>query len=210
MEGRMIYALDLFGTGVFAVTGALAAVRKRMDIFGVTVVAMVTAIGGGTLRDLVLGRVPVFWVHDPWYIVVILTAAVGTFAWAWVMRHYTAQLLVADALGLAVFTVIGSQVALEAQGSALVAMMMGVMTGAVGGILRDVLCNEVPLILRKEIYATASLAGAIIYVAGARLKMDPEVVVPVAIAVVFLTRLAAIKWRLSLPVAREESGDKGA
>lgn len=206
----MIYALDLFGTGVFAVTGALAAVRKRMDIFGVAVVAMVTAIGGGTLRDLMLGRTPVFWVHDPWYIIVILAAAAATFAWAWIVHHYMGQLLVADALGLAVFTVIGSQVALAEQGSALVAIMMGVMTGAVGGIIRDVLCNEVPLILRKEIYATASLAGAIIYVAGARLKMDPDVIVPLAIAVVFLTRLAAIKWRLSLPVAREESDDEDA
>ena len=87
---------------------------------------------------------------------------------------------------------------------------MGVMTGAVGGILRDVLCNEVPLILRKEIYATASLAGAVIYVAGTRLEMNQNGIVPLAMAVVFATRLAAIKWRLSLPVAREESGDKGA
>jgi uncharacterized membrane protein YeiH len=206
----MIYVLDLFGTGVFAVTGALAAVRKRMDIFGVAVVAMVTAIGGGTLRDLMLGRVPVFWVRDSWYIVVILAATVGTFAWAWVVRHYVAHLLVADALGLAVFTVIGSKAALAEHASALVAIMMGVMTGAVGGIFRDVLCNEVPLILRKEIYATASLAGAIIYVAGARWEMNQNLIVPPAMAVVFLTRLAAMKWQLSLPVAREKSGDEGA
>ncbi len=202
----MIYVLDLFGTAVFAITGALAAVGKRMDIFGVTVVAMVTAVGGGTLRDLVLGREPVFWVGDPTYLIVILAAAVGAFAWAWTMRHYMTQLLVADALGLAVFTVIGSQVALAQQAHALVAIMMGVMTGAVGGILRDVLCNEVPLILRKEIYATASLAGAIIYVVGTRLELSQNAIIPFAMATVFLIRLAAIKWQLSLPVAHEDSG----
>ncbi len=200
----MIYVLDLFGTAVFAITGALAAIGKRMDIFGVAVVAMVTAIGGGTLRDLVLGREPVFWVGDPTYLVVILAAAIGAFIWAWSMRHYMTQLLIADALGLAVFTIIGSQVALGRQAHALVAIMMGVMTGAVGGILRDVLCNEVPLILRKEIYATASLAGAIIYVAGARLNLNPNLIIPLAMAAVFLIRLAAIKWKLSLPVAHKQ------
>lgn len=206
----MIYILDLFGTAVFAVTGALAAMRKKMDIFGVTVVATVTAVGGGTLRDLLLGRVPPFWVADPGYILAILFAAVATFLCARKMRHHMPQLLVADALGLAVFTVIGSKVAVAANTNPLIAAIMGVMTGALGGILRDVLCNEVPLILRREVYATASLGGALVYVAGTRLHLDQSTIVPLAMAVTLLTRLAAIKWRLSLPVAKEESGDGDA
>jgi len=205
----VIYALDLFGTAVFAVAGTLAAGRKRMDAFGVIVVAMVTAVGGGTLRDLVLDADAVFWVRDPNYLYVGVAAALVTF---FVARRFALQgrgLLVADAFGLAVFTVIGTQKGLAAGAPAAVSVLLGVMTGVAGGIIRDVLCGEaVPLILRKEIYATASLAGAVVFAVLWRMQWPQPVRVALAVLVVLGIRLAALRWGFSLPVMRTREGGR--
>jgi uncharacterized membrane protein YeiH len=147
--------------GVFAASGALAAGRKSFDWIGVGVIAVVTAIGGGTLRDLLLDRHPIFWIADTTYLWVVLAAAVATLLYVRRRRPPNGSLLVADALGLALFTISGAQVA-EAQGlPALIVVTMGAITGAAGGVLRDVLCNEVPLLFgRATLYATAAIAGA--------------------------------------------------
>ena len=202
----MLYALDLAGTAVFAVTGALAAGRKRMDLFGVLVVALVTAIGGGTVRDLVLGRTPVFWVRDPAYLGVGLGAGLAAFAGARAFRAHRHALVVADAFGLAIFTLVGAQVALRAGFSAPIAVVMGTMTAATGGLIRDVLCNEVPLILRREVYATASLAGGAGYAVLLRAGASEAWAGALAGTAVLLVRLAAIRWGLSLPVLRAGRG----
>ncbi|MFB3879607.1 MAG: trimeric intracellular cation channel family protein [Armatimonadota bacterium] len=205
----MIYLLDLFGSGVFAMTGALAAGRKRMDVFGVIVVSIVTALGGGTLRDLVLARGPVFWVSNSTYLIVAGGAGLLTFAFGRMAQQSTRVLPVLDAVGLAVFTVIGCQKAAEAQiGSGLIVAVMGVMTGVAGGVARDVLCGEIPLVLRKEIYATASLLGGAVFVALWRLGIGGVESVSIAGAVVLAMRLSAIHWRLALPVftAGEDEG----
>jgi uncharacterized membrane protein YeiH len=199
----MIHLLDLFGTAVFAATGALAAGRKHMDVFGVVVVALVTALGGGTARDVVLGVGPVFWVQDVAYIVVAACAAVGTFVLARFTRMPERALLVADAFGLAVFTAIGAQKAFAAGAGGIIAVIMGVMTGVVGGMLRDVLCAEIPLILRKEIYATASLAGGTAFVLLRSGDVDRLAATAAAVVIVLVVRLAAIHWRLSLPLFPE-------
>jgi uncharacterized membrane protein YeiH len=212
----MIHLLDLFGTAVFAATGALAAGRKHMDVFGVVVVALVTALGGGTARDIVLGVGPVFWVQDAAYVVVAVCAALSTFVLARFARLPERALVVADAFGLAVFTAIGAQKAFAAgaataSGAAgaigLIAVIMGVMTGVVGGMARDVLCGEIPLILRKEIYATASLAGAVAFVLLRGNGAGRVPATAVAVAVVLVVRLAAIHWRLSLPLFPERGGE---
>ena len=199
----VIHILDLFGTAVFALTGALVAGRKRMDVFGVVVVALVTAVGGGTVRDLVLGR-PVFWVADVVYVIVATATALATFMTVRLVSSVAGRLrwalLGADALGLAVFTVIGAEKATAAGVHALVVVIMGVMTGVAGGIVRDVLCGEIPLVLRKEIYATASLAEALSYRALERAGASPAVAVAAGAATVLAIRLAAIRWGLSLPV----------
>ena len=197
----LLYALDLFGTAVFAASGALAAGRRHMDLFGVFVVAGVTAVGGGTTRDLLLDRHPVFWIDDPTYLAVIAGAALLTFLYTKRFESPRSTLMVADAFGLAVFTVIGAQVATQAGVSSVVVVLMGVTTGAVGGVIRDVLCNDVPLILRQEIYATASLSGGVVYVLLGPL-LPPEVQLLAAPLVVFAARMTGIWWHLSLPAYR--------
>jgi len=196
----VIYFLDLFGTAVFAITGSLAAGRKRMDIFGIVVVAAVTALGGGSLRDLILGARPVFWVSDPAYILVTTIAALLTFIAGRFWELHSRLLVVADAFGLAAFTVIGAQKALDAGVARGIVVLMGVLTGVAGGMVRDVLCGEIPLILRKEVYATASLLGALVFVALMSLGLSRPVLLVVSMLTILLVRLAAIRWGLSLPV----------
>ena len=197
---QLFYLADLFGVAVFAITGALMAGRKSMDLFGVLVIAVITALGGGTLRDLILDNHPVSWIRDDTYIAVATLAAVGTVVWVRLTRpiHETG-LLVADAFGLAVFTVIGTEVAMQHQVPLSTAVIMGVMTGVAGGVMRDIICNEIPLIFKKEIYATACIAGALVFI-GLRLLQTPHWLdTGIAMFTVLGIRMAAIRWRFSLP-----------
>jgi len=202
----MIYLLDLFGVMVFAVTGSLAAGRKHLDLFGVVVLALATALGGGTLRDLILGAHPIFWVADPFYLAVAGSAALFIFMAPKRPSISSSLLQSADGVGLAVFTVIGCQRAMDLGAPSSICMIMGVMTGVVGGMIRDMLTNEIPLILRKEIYATASLAGAIIYVIFARHLHMENLAALLAISFTLTLRLAAIRWQLSLPAFHNDEG----
>jgi uncharacterized membrane protein YeiH len=200
--------LDLLGVVTFAVTGALAAMRRRMDVFGVVVVATVTALGGGTLRDLLLGNSPVFWVEQVEYL--LLAAIVGGLTCV-VARWFEQRglaLLVFDAIGLATFTVIGVTVAAGAGASPVAAAVMGMITGVVGGVIRDVLCNEVPLILRSEIYAIASLIGAGAFILATKLGATEVWAVPGAMLVTLIIRLIAIVGGLSLPVVHRRDQDR--
>ncbi len=196
----LIYILDLFGVAVFAITGSLAAGRKHMDVFGVVVLAIVTALGGGTIRDLVIDAGPVFWVSDPVYLLVAAVAALVTFL---VGRFYDFPrhtLLTADALGLAVFTVVGIERSLAFEIYPGIAVVMGIMTGVAGGMLRDVLSGEIPLILSREIYATASLCGAVVFIVILTAFQSHAFAVVASILVTLSLRLSAIRWNLSLPV----------
>jgi uncharacterized membrane protein YeiH len=206
----MIYFLDLFGTAVFAIAGALAGGRKRMDLFGIVVVALATALGGGTIRDAVLGEGRVFWVADYTYVIVGSVAALVTFITVRFVLLPGSLMLVADAFGLAVFTVIGAHRSLAAGTGAFVAMIMGMTTGVAGGMVRDILCGEIPLVLRKEVYAVASLIGGGLYAATAALGASDPVAMTIAVLVTLGVRVAAIHWGLSLPVfaqpGREDRG----
>jgi len=200
--GDVLYALDLFGTIVFAISGALAAGRRHMDVFGVVVIAAVTAVGGGTTRDLLLDRHPVFWIDDGLYLVVIVGAALVTFFYTRYVRPPESALLYADAFGLAVFAVVGARVALDhGAGPAIVVLMAGI-TATVGGMIRDVLCDETPLILRREIYATAALGGGALYLTLQSLGLGAWGAASATIVAVTLLRLAALKWTLHLPSFR--------
>jgi uncharacterized membrane protein YeiH len=194
-----LHYLDLLGTVVFALTGLLAASRKQLDLFGAIVIAMVTAIGGGTLRDLILGQ-PVFWITQPIYIYVIVVSALFLFFYARFRPAPVKLLLFLDALGLAVFTVIGAQKAMALGLSDPIVIMTGIMTGAAGGVIRDVLVGEVPLIFRKEIYATASFMGASVLLVLMQTIDSPELAMTLAILVVLLLRIFAILKNYSLPV----------
>jgi len=194
-----LHYLDLLGTVVFAITGLLAARRKQLDLFGAIVIAMVTAIGGGTLRDLIIG-VPVFWTQNDIYIYVVVVAAMALFFLARFKRLPVKMLLFLDALGLAVFTVIGTQKAMALGLSDPIVIMTGIMTGVVGGIIRDVLVGEVPLVFRKEIYATASFTGASIFLLMEHAGFSIDIVVIVSIVITLLMRVLAIMYNIELPV----------
>ncbi|MBN2647724.1 MAG: trimeric intracellular cation channel family protein [Thiotrichales bacterium] len=191
--------LDFLGTVVFAITGLLAARRKQLDLFGAIVIAMVTAIGGGTLRDLIIG-VPVFWTQNDLYIYIVVITTILFFFMARLHRLPVKLLLFLDALGLAVFTVIGTQKAAELGFSDPIAIMTGVMTGVVGGMIRDVLVGEIPLVLRKEIYATASFVGASLLLGLGHLEMEQDVAIVLAILVTMALRVWAIVYKIELPV----------
>ena len=203
----VLYLLNMFGAAVFAVSGALTAGRKSLDPFGVIVIAVITAIGGGTIRDLLLDNRPIFWIADPAYLVVILAAALATLVYARFRRPPRGSLLVADAFGLALFTVTGAQTAEAAEVSGLIVILMGTITGVAGGILRDVLCAEIPLILRREIYATASIAGASVYVLWNELAPSSQTAVLVPMALIFTLRLAAIRLDLHVPPVSPKDRD---
>jgi len=201
---KIIYGLDLFGVAVFAVSGSLAAGRKRMDVFGVIVLGLVTALGGGTLRDVLLDAGPVFWVEDRVYLLVAVASSLATFVAARLISIPWQGLLISDALGLAVFMAIGTAKALAVTGAPSVAMVMGVMTGVAGGMVRDVLSAEVPLVLRKEIYATAALCGSLVYVILNGLGRSNITCLALAAMTTLAIRLAAIHWNLSLPVFKSK------
>ena len=195
----VLYLLALLGVAFFAVSGALRAGEKGMDFFGVLVIAAITATGGGTLRDMLLGIQPVFWIKDTAFLLVSLAAATITVLYARLREPPSSSLLVADAFGLAVATVFGAQAAAQVGAPPLIVIVMGVTTGVAGGILRDVLCAEVPLILRKEIYATASLAGAVAYVPLNEVAQANPAITVVPMAIVFAVRLAAIRFGIHRP-----------
>ena len=193
--------MDFVGVFAFAVSGALRAGREGMDLFGVLVVAAVTAIGGGTVRDLLLGE-PVYWLSDVTYLYVIAAAAVCTLVYTRFRQPPRGALLVADAFGLAVFAVLGARAGLEAGYSPLVAVIMGAITAVVGGAVRDLLVRETPLILRREIYATAAIAGATTYVVLNAWNLGNALVVTASIAVGLALRLIAVRFALNLPTER--------
>lgn len=195
----MIALLDLAGVAVFAISGTLAATQARLDLFGVIVIAAVTAIGGGTLRDLLLGRHPVFWVADPKPLYVIVSASLLTLVYVRVLPIPDDALLVADAMGLAVFALVGAQLAEGTKCSAFVVVLMGTITGAGGGVLRDVLTSRTPLILRQDIYATAAIGGIVLYLLLQALGVARGKAFALGMASVVALRLAAIHWHLQLP-----------
>lgn len=195
---ELVYALGLFGVAVFAITGVLEAGRKAIDLFGVVVIAMAAALGGGTLRDLLLDR-PVFWIADETYIVSAMGAGVLTFAAARLMRLPANLFLIPDALGLALFTVLGTQIALDLNVNWFVATLMGVVTGVFGGIVRDVLCNEVPLVFTGELYATAAWSGALLLVLLQHLEVGSALATLAPMVLIFFARLAGIHWHITLP-----------
>lgn len=201
MLQNFIYIFDMLGTIACAISGVLVATRLRMDPFGIIVLAGVTAIGGGTIRDMMMGATPVFWILDNNYIYVILITALISVFWLHRLHRFPVYLLpILDACGLATFTVIGTQKALLFGFSGPVAIVMGCVTGVVGGMVRDLLSGQIPFVLQKEIYATASILGAVLYVVCSYFGLGPIVAMMIAMFGTLSLRLSAIYWHLSLPV----------
>ena len=191
---------DFAGTAFFAATGVLASSRRHMDWIGAIVLAVVTATGGGTLRDLLSGQLPVFWIREPRYLWVALGTALVMLPLLHRIRFPERALLLPDAVGLALYTWIGSEKVYLLGFPSLAVVILGVMTGTAGGLLRDVLSAQVPFILRKgELYAAASIPGAVLYVVLRNVGADPKWAAGSCLMTVLVLRIAALRWQLMLP-----------
>lgn len=199
--------LLLFGVAVCAVAGALVAAPKKIDMFGVIVVAVVTALGGGTVRDVILGT-KAFWVTEPVYVVIATAAGLFTFVAARFVRFSWSVMLVLDAFGLAMFAIVGCEKALSLGTSSVVIVLMGVVTGVAGGIVRDLLCDEIPLVFRRgSLYATAAFIGCLVFIALNALNAPEPTARLSGVITILVVRLAAMRWGIALPefVVKEEN-----
>ncbi len=198
----IIYFLDLLGTFVFAISGMLAAANKQFDIFGAAVIAFVTAMGGGTLRDLLIGAQPVAWMQDLNYLSVIgLAVPLSYFFRSFILRLRRTMFLF-DSIGIGLFTILGLQKTLDMGLHPVVALMMGVVSAVFGGVIRDLLSNQAPLIFRKEIYATACMMGGILYLILSSFSLDYNIKVIGTVLFIIAIRIAAVRRHWSLPVIR--------
>lgn len=200
-----VYWLDIIGVAVFAATGALAASRKQMDLIGFSVLATLTGIGGGTLRDLILDR-PVFWLADQTYLAICLGVAAFSFFAAHLIQRRYPLLLWLDGIGLAAYGALGAHVALKSGAGLIVSAALGVITATFGGMMRDVVSQETPLILKQELYATAALCAAAVYLAAISLQIGVPAAAAIAIACGFGLRVGAIRHGWSLPRYKPREG----
>ncbi len=199
-----LYWITLIAVVVSSASGVLKAGFKQFDLFGVIIIAIATGLGGGSLRDLLLGR-EVFWIHDQVFFVASLASAVLIFIVARLVVVQPRFFLVADAAGLAAFAIAGTLVSLMAGAPPLVASFMGVMTGTMGGVIRDVLCNEPPVVFRSPLYATVSWGGSLLFIGMLHLGVESVVAALVSGVGIFLARLLAIRYAISLPRFRFKS-----
>ncbi|OOQ57958.1 trimeric intracellular cation channel family protein [Mucilaginibacter pedocola] len=191
--------IEILGTIAFAISGAFSAMQKRLDLFGVLVIAFITAIGGGTLRDVLIGNTPVTWMRDVTTPSVILAATIITILFKRYVKNLKVTLFLFDALGLGLFTVIGIQKGLAAGLNQGVCIALGTITGCFGGVLRDILLNLKPVLFHKEIYATACIAGGICYIIGLSL-LQQQYAETLSVIVICAVRILAVKYNWKLPV----------
>jgi uncharacterized membrane protein YeiH len=191
--------IDILGTFAFAVAGAFSAMERKLDPFGTLIISFVTAIGGGTVRDVLVGNFPVNWLHNDITILVIFSSALATMLFASYLKHLNAALFLFDALGLGLFTIIGLEIGLKHGFSAGICIALGTISACFGGVLRDVLLNKVPLIFQKEIYALACIAGGIVYYFMKKTQLNDDVSKVICILLIFVIRIIAVRYRLSLP-----------
>ena len=193
-----IYFVDLFGTAVFAISGVLTAMHKKFDLVGTLIIGFVTAIGGGTLRDILIGRFPVGWLEDRNYFFAILAGYLIAYFFEQQIIKLRKSLFLFDTIGIGLFTILGIQIALEQGLSTESCLLMGVISACFGGVIRDVLTNEIPLIFRREIYATACLLGGIVYLLLVEFSTNENLNILVAIATVIIIRYLSIRYKWSL------------
>ncbi|GGG58547.1 trimeric intracellular cation channel family protein [Bizionia arctica] len=195
----MFYAIDILGTIAFAISGVLVALNKRMDPFGILIIAFVTAVGGGTLRDVLIGDTPVSWMKNMTYVYVIFGSTVFAVVFRKKIDYLRKSLLLFDTIGIGLYTVVGVEKGISAGLSPIICVSLGTMSACFGGVIRDILCNEIPVIFRKEIYATACILGGFSYFLIKKLPIDIDLAFVIAGSIVILTRLLAIRFKISLP-----------
>ena len=191
--------LDILGTIAFAISGVLVAMNKRMDPFGVLIIAFVTAVGGGTLRDIMIGVEPVSWMRNMTFVYVIIASTVFAIVFRNYLKHLRRSLFLFDTVGIGLYTVVGIETGLVAGLHPIICIALGTMTACFGGVTRDILCNEIPVIFRKEIYATACIVGGFSYFIMRLFLNDENYLFIIAGLVVILIRLIAVRFKVSLP-----------
>lgn len=196
---NMFHLLDIIGTMAFAMSGALTAMNKKLDPFGVFIIAFVTAVGGGTLRDVMIGRTPVGWMLDLKYVYVIIVGFLITLLFRKKMDKLRTSLFLFDTIGLGVFTLIGLEKGINVGLHPIICIAIGTMTACFGGVTRDILCNEIPVIFRKEIYATICILGGIVFFILKKFHLDDDILYLTTSLVIISIRLMAVKFKWYLP-----------
>lgn len=191
--------VDILGTIAFAISGVLVALEKRMDAFGVLIIAFVTAVGGGTLRDMMVGIHPASWMTNITYVYVIITSAVLAVVFKKQIYYLRKSLFLFDTIGIGLYTVVGIETGLVAGLHPIICVALGTMTACFGGVIRDILCNEIPIIFRKEIYATPCILGGFSYFLLREFVADSNFIFVIAGLIVIITRLIAVRLKISLP-----------
>ncbi|QRM87742.1 trimeric intracellular cation channel family protein [Lacinutrix sp. WUR7] len=195
----MFYIIDILGTIAFAISGVLIAMNKRMDPFGILIIAFVTAVGGGTLRDILIGQTPVAWMTNMTFTYVILVTTFLTILFRSKINYLRTSLFLFDTIGIGLYTVVGIEKGLSAGLHPIICIALGTISACFGGVIRDILCNEIPVIFRKEIYATACILGGLTYFLIRKFPIENDFVFVIAGVVVMIVRLIAVKFKISLP-----------
>ena len=196
---QLYFAADILGTVAFAISGVLVAMEKRLDLFGIGIIALVTAIGGGTLRDMLIGHTPVTWTTTPVYMYVILGAVLFAIFFQSRLKYLRTSLFLFDTIGIGLYTMVGIEKGMEAGLEPLICVTLGTITASFGGVLRDILCNEIPVIFRKEIYATACILGGVGYFLLLKTPLPEAYAYLSGVALVIGTRLLAVRFHIALP-----------
>ncbi len=199
MELTLFNILDILGTIAFAISGALAAMDRRLDLFGIFIIGFVTAIGGGTLRDTLIGNTPVTWMENTIYIYLIGGVTILAIIFRNKINYLKRSLFLFDTIGLGVFTITGVEIGIRNGLDPIICVALGAMTGTFGGVIRDILCNEIPVIFRKEIYATACIFGGLVFVIMHDLGVKQDVIYLTTSLIVISIRLIVVKYHISLP-----------
>ncbi len=198
------YTIDILGTIAFAISGVLVALSKRMDPFGILIIAFVTAVGGGTLRDILIGETPVSWMKDMTFVYVILGTTILTIILKDKIDYLRTSLFLFDTIGIGLYTVVGVEKGISAGLHPIICIALGTMSACFGGVIRDILCNEIPVIFRKEIYATACILGGLSYFLIRKFPIDSNFVFIISGVVVILVRLIAVRFKIRLPSLYKE------
>ena len=201
---ELIYVLDILGTFSFAISGALVASDKKLDLFGVLIIAFVTAVGGGMLRDVLMNAHPINWIGDLNYLYTIFAAVVFTFLFKSKIIYLGKTMFLFDTIGISVFTLLGLKKGLFFNLHPIIALIMGMLTAVFGGVLRDVLTNKIPLIFEKEIYASACLAGGIVYLILSQFNVPENIVFVTSAAIIVIIRVVSVKFQLELPKIKDD------
>lgn len=199
MDLSLFSTFDILGTISFAISGALAAMTRKLDLFGIFIIAFVTATGGGTVRDILIGNNPVMWMENTFYIYLICIVTFLAIVFRRKINHLKTSLFLFDTIGLGVFTITGVEAGIENGLDPIISIALGAITGTFGGVIRDILCNEIPVIFRKEIYATACIIGALGYVILYDLGVNNDVIYVVTSLIVISIRLVVVKFKIALP-----------